>query len=107
MPLTLASRLRGAKSLSLGLDLQFYVKPAFVSQPGLNTSCRKWIKTIRVDPTRIVILQFLEGLSAAGVNHVVLNFKYGERDAAQVVEEVGREILPRLEDSEASRMGAI
>lgn len=54
-----------------------------------------------------VILQFLEGLSAAGVNHVVLNFKYGERDAAQVVEEVGREILPRLEYSEAGRMGAI
>ena len=54
-----------------------------------------------------VILQSLEGLSAAGVNHAVLNFKYGERDATQVVEEVGREILPRLEDSEAGRMGAI
>jgi hypothetical protein len=38
---------------------------------------------------------------------VVLNFKYGERDAAQVVDEVGREILPRLEGSEASQMGAI
>jgi hypothetical protein len=31
------------------------------------------------------------------VHHVILNFKYARRDAADILEEVGREILPRLE----------
>ena len=46
---------------------------------------------------RNVVFGFLDGLRAAGVHHVILNFKYARRDAAEILEEVGREILPRLE----------
>jgi len=37
-----------------------------------------------------------------GVNHVIFNFKYGARDAAEVLEEIGQEILPQLETSSPS-----
>jgi luciferase-type oxidoreductase len=46
---------------------------------------------------RNVVYRFLDGLRAAGVNHVGLNFKLSRRDAAENLEEIGREILPRLE----------
>jgi luciferase-type oxidoreductase len=46
---------------------------------------------------RNVILRFLDGLRKLGVHHVILNFKYSTRDASEVLEEVGREILPQLE----------
>ena len=49
---------------------------------------------------RDVFFRFLDGLRAAGVHHVILNFKYGARDAAEVLEEVGKEVLPRLEASQ-------
>jgi hypothetical protein len=42
------------------------------------------------------VLRFFHGLRDIGVNHVILNFKYGARDAAEVLEEIGAEILPRL-----------
>ena len=45
---------------------------------------------------RNVLFRFLDALRAAGVNHVILNLKYGRRDAGEVVEEIGREVLPRL-----------
>ncbi len=45
---------------------------------------------------RNVVYRHLEGLRAVGVHHVILNFKYARRDAAEVLEAVGREILPRL-----------
>lgn len=45
---------------------------------------------------RNVLLAFLEALRGAGVNHVILNLKYGTRDAAAVIEEIGRDIVPRL-----------
>jgi luciferase-type oxidoreductase len=45
---------------------------------------------------RNVVLRFLEGLRNIGVNHVILNLKYGARDAGEVLEEIGREIVPRL-----------
>jgi luciferase-type oxidoreductase len=45
---------------------------------------------------RNAIIQFLERLRGFGVNHVILNLKYGARDAADVLEEVGKEILPML-----------
>ena len=43
------------------------------------------------------VLDHVLGLRAAGVNHVALNLKYGRRCAREVVEELGREVLPRLE----------
>jgi hypothetical protein len=43
------------------------------------------------------VLRFLDALRATGVNHVILNLKYGARDAGAVLEEIGKEILPQLE----------
>lgn len=45
---------------------------------------------------REFVLAFLEGLREVGVNHVILNLKYGVRDAGEVIEEIGLEILPHL-----------
>jgi hypothetical protein len=45
---------------------------------------------------RDAVLQFLAALRAVGVNHVILNLKYGRRDAAEVLEEIGGEVLPKL-----------
>ena len=45
---------------------------------------------------RNFMLDFLNELAGAGVNHVILNFKYGRRAAGEVLEEIGREVLPRL-----------
>jgi luciferase-type oxidoreductase len=45
---------------------------------------------------RKAVLEYLEGLRGAGVNHVILNFKYGQRPADEVLEEVGEEILPHF-----------
>jgi luciferase-type oxidoreductase len=42
------------------------------------------------------LLQYALGLRHAGVNHVALNLKYGRRSAGEVLEEIGREVLPRL-----------
>jgi luciferase-type oxidoreductase len=49
---------------------------------------------------RNFVLRFLDQLRTAGVHHVILNFKYGARDASEVLEEIGREILPQLEASQ-------
>ena len=46
---------------------------------------------------RTHVLRFLEAVRAAGVNHVILNLKYGRRSASDVVEELGREVLPALD----------
>ena len=51
---------------------------------------------------RKFMLRFFVELSKAGVNHVILNFKYGRRDAGEVLEEIGREILPQLETGQSS-----
>ena len=45
---------------------------------------------------RHFLLRFLEALRAIGVNHVILNFKYSTRTAGDVLEEIGKEILPQL-----------
>jgi luciferase-type oxidoreductase len=56
-----------------------------------------------VDPTPIhlgfrtgrkFLIRFLQGLQEIGVNHVMLNLKYGHRPAAEVIEELGEEVLP-------------
>ncbi|MDB5764437.1 MAG: 5,10-methylene tetrahydromethanopterin reductase [Herminiimonas sp.] len=46
---------------------------------------------------RNFVFRFLDVLRAIGVNHVILNLKYGARDASEVLEEIGKEILPQLE----------
>ncbi len=45
---------------------------------------------------RHFVLRFLEALRSIGVNHVILNFKYSARSASEVLEEIGKEVLPRL-----------
>lgn len=45
---------------------------------------------------RHFVLRFFEALRSIAVNHVILNFKYGARDAGDVLEEIDQEILPRL-----------
>jgi luciferase-type oxidoreductase len=42
------------------------------------------------------LVELLERTRALGVGHVVLNLKDGSRPAAEVVEELGAEVLPRL-----------
>ena len=45
---------------------------------------------------RDFMVDFLNELAGAGVNHVILNLKYGRRAAGEVLEEIGREVIPRL-----------
>ena len=52
---------------------------------------------------RNFVLRFLEALQAIGVNHVILNLKYGARDAGAVLEEIGKEVLPQLKVGHAGR----
>jgi luciferase-type oxidoreductase len=47
---------------------------------------------------RDFMIGFLNDLAGAGVNHVILNLKYGRRAAGEVLEEIGRDVLPRLEN---------
>jgi hypothetical protein len=46
-------------------------------------------------------MRFFEALRSIGVNHVILNFKYGARNAGDVLEEIGQEILPQLAAGQA------
>lgn len=57
------------------------------------------------EPTRIHLgyrlghrwlCEFLHGLQGLGVHHVILNLKYGSRPAAEVLEELGQEVLPHF-----------
>jgi hypothetical protein len=41
-------------------------------------------------------------LHGGGVHHVILNLKYGTREADEVLEEIGREILPRVREFRAA-----
>lgn len=45
---------------------------------------------------RSVLIQLLSTIRAIGVSHVVLNLKYSQRPAADVLEEVGEYVLPVL-----------
>jgi luciferase-type oxidoreductase len=45
---------------------------------------------------RDFMIGFLNELAGAGVNHVILNLKYGRRAAGDVLEEIDREVIPRL-----------
>jgi luciferase-type oxidoreductase len=46
---------------------------------------------------RHVLFRLLDALRSAGVHHVILNLKYGTRNAADVLEDIGREVLPQLD----------
>ncbi len=45
---------------------------------------------------RDYLLKLLEALEGIGVDHVILNLKYGRRPAPEVVEELGLHIVPRF-----------
>lgn len=40
------------------------------------------------------LISFLKSLENIGVNHVILNLKYGQRDANEVIDELGKSVLP-------------
>jgi luciferase-type oxidoreductase len=40
--------------------------------------------------------EFLEALEYVGVNHVILNVKYGQRPAKEVIQEIGEAVMPRF-----------
>ncbi|NGQ94252.1 LLM class oxidoreductase [Brevibacillus sp. SYP-B805] len=42
------------------------------------------------------LIAFIESLKDAGVNHVILNLKYGRRPFEEVLEELGEEVLPHF-----------
>lgn len=45
------------------------------------------------------LIDLLHHLQQIGVNHVGLNLKYGDRPAADVLEEVGQEVLPQVQST--------
>jgi luciferase-type oxidoreductase len=49
---------------------------------------------------RHALFLLLDQLRSAGVHHLILNLKYGARDAAEVLDEIGQEILPQLDASQ-------
>ena len=38
----------------------------------------------------------LKALEVKGVNHVILNLKYGSRPAGEVIQEVGEKVIPHF-----------
>lgn len=42
------------------------------------------------------LIEFIEGLKNAGVNHVIINLKYGRRPVEEVIDELGEEVLPHF-----------
>jgi luciferase-type oxidoreductase len=53
---------------------------------------------------RHFLLRFLDSLRLVGVNHVILNFKYGARPASEVLEEIGTEVLPPLANVQGDKL---
>jgi luciferase-type oxidoreductase len=51
---------------------------------------------------RRALVELLAGLRDLGVNHVAFNLKYGERPAAEVLEELGNEVLPHFAPADAA-----
>ena len=50
---------------------------------------------------RDALVAYLDRLEDAGVAHVLMNIARGPRDAREIVEELGREVLPRLKSAAA------
>jgi luciferase-type oxidoreductase len=55
---------------------------------------------------RHALFRLLVELRSAGVHHVILNLKYGARNAAEVLDEIGQEVLPQLEASQQTARSA-
>lgn len=55
---------------------------------------------------RHALVRLLDDLRSAGVHHVILNLKYGSRDAAEVLDEIGQEVLPQLDASQQTAQSA-
>lgn len=55
---------------------------------------------------RHALFRLLVELRSAGVHHVILNLKYGARDAADVLTEIGQEVLPQLDASQQPAQSA-
>lgn len=53
------------------------------------------------------LIQFLKALEQNEVNHAVLNLKYGQRPAGEVMEEIGQEVLPHFPAHERERAEAV
>lgn len=49
---------------------------------------------------RNVLIELLKQLESHGVNHVILNLKYGTRPAGDVLEELGAEVVPYFPEQE-------
>lgn len=45
---------------------------------------------------RNFLIEFLEALKGIGVNHIIINLKYGQRPVEEVIEELGEEVLPHF-----------
>ena len=45
---------------------------------------------------RYHLISLLESLQEIGVNHVIVNLKYGQRPASEVIEELGQFVLPNF-----------
>ena len=54
---------------------------------------------------RQALFRLLDELRSAGVHHVILNLKYGARDAAEVLDEIGQEVFPQLNASQQAAPG--
>lgn len=42
------------------------------------------------------LIEYLERLKTEGVNHVIINLKYGQRPVEEVIEELGEEVVPHF-----------
>ncbi|GGG03071.1 hypothetical protein GCM10010916_20180 [Paenibacillus abyssi] len=42
------------------------------------------------------LIQLLESLPIAGVNHIIFNLKYGRRPVQEVIQELGEEVVPHF-----------
>ncbi|ALS22549.1 MULTISPECIES: LLM class oxidoreductase [Paenibacillus] len=42
------------------------------------------------------LIEFIQFLKSVGVNHVIINLKYGHRPVEEVIEELGEEVLPHF-----------
>lgn len=52
------------------------------------------------------LIDLLDALQEIGVDHVILNLKYGHRSAAEVVEELGTHVVPRFRARDAGAQPA-
>jgi luciferase-type oxidoreductase len=52
------------------------------------------------------LIEFIHSLKTFGVNHVIINLKYGRRPAEEVIEELGQEVVPHFPALNGNRRDA-